>query len=179
MSSFDYILLTPVLIGLLRGLMRGFIKELMALISVAAGVLAAKFFAGAVQPVLTSVFSIPDTWALWLAYILLFFGVMVLCTLLRAVITKLIDSLDLGCLNRICGGVFGALKWALVVSVCLNLLMIVEDKFCIIKPEVKEQSVVYKPMLKLASVAWQYAPVAKEETTPTDTNENAGEGESH
>ncbi len=156
MSSLDYILLTPVLFGLLRGLMRGLVKELLSLVSIVAGVLAAKFCSAPVANVLHTSLSIPAVWANWIAYVVMFFAVAALCTLLRKIIMRFINNLDLGGFNRLLGAAFGALKWALVVSVCLNLLAMVEDKIPIIKPEEKQASVTYKPLFTLASTAWTY-----------------------
>ena len=153
MSSLDYILLTPILFGLLRGLLRGFVKELLALVSIVAGVIAAKYGSAPVAEVLTTSFSIPDR---WIAYIVLFFAVAALCTLLRKIIMRFINNLDLGGFNRLLGAAFGALKWALVVSVCLNLLAMIEDKVPVIKPEEKQASAVYAPLYSLASAAWDY-----------------------
>ncbi len=174
MSNIDYILLTPLVFGLGYGLIKGLVRELMSLITIVAGVIAAKFFSEPVKQVLEQSFSIPDMWAGWIAYLVMFLAVVALCSTLKALITKLVSSLDLGWLNRLAGGVFGMLKWALIVSVCLNLLLIVEQKIPIIKPEAKEQSAVYKPLLKLAATAWQYIDVNNTDASEqTDKCNNA------
>ena len=61
--------------------------------------------------------------------------------------------MDLSWLNRLVGAAFGVAMWALIVSLILNLITFIEPYYPIIKPEAKQQSQLYEPTCRLASVA--------------------------
>ena len=60
---------------------------------------------------------------------------------------------DLNWMNKLLGALFGALKWALIMSVILNLMTLIDPFYEIIKPEAKSTSIAYSPVLKMASMA--------------------------
>jgi membrane protein required for colicin V production len=67
---------------------------------------------------------------------------------------KMFDSISLGGLNKLLGGVFGALKFALIVSVLLNVFDAIDSRFSIISKETKENSIGYNPLMKLGPKLW-------------------------
>ena len=77
---------------------------------------------------------------------------------------KVFDSMSLGGLNKFLGGLFGALKYALIVSILLNVFDALDSRFPIIKAKTKAESIGYKPLLKLAPALW-------EETKKNQANE--------
>lgn len=92
-----------------------------------------------------------------LAYILLFVGVALGMHFAAKLLTTFLKKIELNGINRCLGGLFGCLKWAILVSAILNLLLIIDPYICIIKPEAKHASFAYKPTLHIASVAWDKA----------------------
>jgi len=78
------------------------------------------------------------------------------------------DSIALGGLNKFLGGLFAALKYALIVSVLLNVFNAMDAKFTMIKPKTKLESVGYKPLMSLAPVLWDETRT----TTTTDFKEH-------
>ena len=162
----DIVILIPIVFGLIRGLLRGFVRELTGILAIIGGVIAAKMFAPACAKMLLDAMNITDKAALFLAYVLLFVGVALVCKLLAMLITSLLKKVDLNWINRLAGAVFGSLAWAMIVSLVLNLCIVVEPYYAVIKPEAKAASLLYKPATELASVAkgqvQKYLP--KEET---------------
>ena len=65
--------------------------------------------------------------------------------------------MSLGGLNKFFGGLFGALKYALILSVLINVFNVVDDKFSIINPTTKSASFAYKPVLDLGPALWEEA----------------------
>ena len=64
------------------------------------------------------------------------------------------ESIALGGINKLLGGLFAAFKYALVVSVLLNLFQSIDSYFSVIKPKSKIESMAYAPVLKLAPALW-------------------------
>ncbi len=154
LNTLDIILLLPIVYGLIRGIFRGLIGELTAILAVVVAVICAKLFAPQVALRLIQHIELSEQICEITAYLLVFFGVALLLTLMGKGISRLLKAISLGWLNRLLGAVFGAAKWALLMSVLLNGAILFDEMFHFIKPEMKEQSVVYEPMRKIASVAW-------------------------
>jgi len=79
--------------------------------------------------------------------------VSLVCKLVGKLLTGFLRKMDLNWLNRLLGGVFGALASALLVSLLLNLLTFVDPYYEVIRSEAKTQSKLYTPTLRIASVA--------------------------
>ena len=152
-SWLDIVILIPVAYGLGHGLLRGFVRELTSILAILGGVLAGKFFAPKFAAYLLTVINMPERAALFLAYFLLFISVALLCKLLAQSFTKFLRKVDLNWLNRLVGAAFGALMWAMIVSLALNLIALIEPYYPVFKPEAKQTSQLYEPTLRLASVA--------------------------
>ncbi len=150
----DIILLLPIIYGLIRGIFRGLVGELTAIVAVVIGVLLAKVFA----PDLASVFVKNVNWnesiCLLLSYVLIFMVATLSLHGIGYLLKRFLKAISLGWLNGGLGGLFGALKWALVVSVLINCFDMLDNTFHILKPETKDASYVYKPLQKVASVTW-------------------------
>lgn len=166
----DIVILIPIVYGLGHGLLRGFVRELTSVASVIGGIIAAKLFAPPFAKLLLSALNISDRAALFLAYGLLFIGVALLLKILAQLITNLLRKLSLNWLNRLAGGLFGGLMWAMIVSLVLNLFLFIDPYYTLIKPEAKNESILYQPALSLAAVAksqaQKYLPV--EELIPNN-----------
>lgn len=175
MNWLDIVILIPIVYGLIHGLLRGFVRELTSVFSVVGGVVAAKLFAPQVADVLLSALNISPRAALIMAYALLFIGVALLCKLVAQLITKLLKKLDINWLNRLVGGVFGSVMWALIASLVLNLFIVIDPYYSFIKTEAKQESHLYEPILSLASVAKsqaeQYLPDVLPQTNQQEVDE--------
>lgn len=166
MNYLDIIILLPIAFGLIRGLMRGFVHELTSIVGVIAGIIAAKIWAPEFAAKIMTVLEAPDWLGQTLAYVLLFAGVALLCKVVARIVQKFLRAISLGWLDKLAGGLFGALKWALIISVVLNMLIIPEQYVKIIKDEAKAGSKLYKPIKSVASTSWEkmkvYLPEAKD-----------------
>lgn len=154
MNLLDVILLAPVVYGLLRGIFRGLVEELTAILALVIALISAKLFAPKAAVWLLQSTGWDASICEVCAYLIVFFAVALVATLLGKLITRLLKAISLGWLNRLLGAVFGALKWALIVSVLLNGVILLDNYFHFIKPETKESSIAFSTMQKLASVAW-------------------------
>lgn len=146
MNWLDILFAIPLLYGLIQGLRRGIVKEVLMLLAVVLGVYVAKFFSAPMSLFVQEVLGTSEKVAAPLSYILVVVvfagGLYVLAWML----TNILKAIKLGTVNRVAGGLFGLLKWALIISVVLHFFMIV-DKYVPVreKPAVQE-SVLYEPL---------------------------------
>ena len=85
-------------------------------------------------------------------------------------LTKLADFAALGLLNKLLGGVFGALKIGLILSVLLIVFNKLNNTLPFMEKEDLEESVLYKPVKSLAPMIFPnlIKSEAEQETTPEE-----------
>lgn len=155
MNSLDLFLLIPIAMGFVFGLFKGLIKELASLAAIVLGIYGAKLLAPAVSGFLITKFDFSSKTAIPMAYLLLFIAIGIFFLLLARMLDKLFDSISLGGLNKLFGGIFGGLKYALIISVLLNIFDALDSRFSILKSDTKENSIAYYPIIKLAPTLWE------------------------
>ena len=165
MNALDFYMFIPIAIGFVIGLFKGLIKAVTSLAAIVIGIYGAKFLAPATALLLQKTLHISLTSSKPLAYIILFAIIAIGMLLLANVLDKLFDSLSLGGLNIFLGGVFGALKYALIISVLLNIFNAIDSRFPLVSNESKEHSMGYKPLMNLAPDLWN-------ETHPNHETDN-------
>ena len=154
MNSLDLFLLIPIALGFISGLFKGLVSELTSLAAIVLGIFGAKLFAPIVSNILIKSFDFSPKTAHPLSYLLIFIAIAISMLMLAKMLDKMFDSMSLGGLNKLFGAVFGALKYALIISVLLNVFDAVDSKFSILKKETKENSIAYKPLLKFGPALW-------------------------
>lgn len=154
MNTLDFIIIIPILYGLVRGFFRGLVGELTAIVAIVIAIICAKLYAPAFSIWLLRYIVLGVAVAEILAYIIIFLGIALVLNLLGGLIKKVISAISLGWLNRLLGAIFGTLKWALIISVVLNGVAMLNDVLHFISPELQEHSLTYNPIKSIASVAW-------------------------
>ena len=86
-------------------------------------------------------------------------------------LTKLANFAALGILNKLLGGVFGALKIALILSVVLNIFDKFNNAVTLLDEDTKQDSALYKPVKSLVPMIFPNLLNLNEEETP-ETNAN-------
>lgn len=155
MNTINIVIIIPIAAGFVFGLFRGFIKELIGLAAIFLGIYGAKFLSPWLSEILTNTFSFSEKTSQPVAYIILFLIIVVLLLIIARLLDKLFDAVSLGGLNRFLGGLFGGIKYLLVVSVLLNVFDALQQKFSVISPETVQNSKLYKPVLKVAPELWK------------------------
>jgi membrane protein required for colicin V production len=116
MTVFDYAVLTIIGLSVLLSVIRGLVREVLALLAWAVGFIAASLLASELAPLLPS--EVPDErLRLLAAFAGVFLAVLLLMSLLAMFASKLVKSAGLGIEDRALGGVFGLVRGALVVMV--------------------------------------------------------------
>ena len=156
MNILDIIILIPVAWFGFKGLKNGLIRELASIAALVLGVWATLRFSDYVAEQLGNTMAIKAV-----AFVLTFFAVLVAVHFAGILVEKVVKLVIPAWLNNIFGLLFGAAKALLVVSVLLYFVTIVDFKEMLLKPEVKEKSLIYKYTEPVVPSIMQY--VGKEE----------------
>jgi len=165
-NYFDIIILLPIAYGLVRGIINGLVGEITSIVAVSCGVIAAKIWAAPLAVEFEEVFMWTKSACEMIAYLLLFIGVVLSLTLIGKLFSKILSKLRLGGMNKILGGIFGAAKLTIIVSVVIMGVDLLDTRFHFIKEETKSASIAYKPLCDFASTTWDSV---SEQSTPPET----------
>ena len=161
MEIIDIIILVLVGVGIIQGLMKGFLKQLAVIVGLVAGLLVARALFGMVAEHLVAALGTSTTVAQILAFVLIWVIVPLVCILIASVLTKALDVIRLGWINRLLGGLFGAVKVMLLVGLAIHVLEYLDPRSEVIGKTKKEASVLYNPVKEFTDV---FFPVLKDVT---------------
>ena len=155
MSWLDILILLPLLIGLIRGLMKGLIVEVVSIAAIVLGFLGAKWWSAGFASWLMQQFEWNETACIVVAYALIFAGIALGLNIIARLLSKLFQKIQLGWINRLLGGVFGTAKWGIVIVALVLCVHNLDKQFQFIQPELREKSVVYTNLTPYAEQAWE------------------------
>lgn len=122
MNPFDMAIVVLLGYTVIRGIFRGFIREVAGIIGLLAGFYAAYAYYGHFSPMLEGWIADPAYRDIT-AFIILFCGIMLVVIGLGILVRLIVKMMLLGILDRIFGAVFGAVKGALIASLLLVVLV--------------------------------------------------------
>lgn len=152
MNTFDIILTALLLFGFIRGVFKGLFVEIASLLALVAGVYGAIHFSYFVSDFLISKVSWDKKYITIVSFAITFAIIVIAVALLGKILTKIANFAALGMLNKILGGIFGALKIGLILSVALIIFNKMNSTIPFITKEQKEQSVLFEPIKNLAPI---------------------------
>ena len=179
MNTLDLIIVIPIALGFVFGLFKGLVKELASLASIVLGIYGAKAFAPSLSGFLIRTFSFSPKTALPLSYLFLFILIASVLIIIARSLDKFFDSIALGSLNKLLGGIFAAFKYALIVSVLINIFEAIDSRFPIIKAKSKAESIAYKPVSKIATALWEESKKTKVFNFKDNSNNETQEIQNH
>lgn len=172
MSWLDILILLPLLIGLVRGLMKGLIVEVSSIVAILLGFFGAKYWSAAFASWLMQQFDWSETACIVVAYALLFAGIALGLNIVARLLSKLFQKIQLGWLNRLLGGIFGTAKWGIVIVALVLCVHNLDKQFQFIQPELREKSVVYTTITPYAEQAWEEIKAQVEAKQGTEQEES-------
>jgi membrane protein required for colicin V production len=148
----DIILGGLLIIGIIRGFLKGFIFEVAILGVFFLGMWAGFKFAGFATPYVLKVIS-PDPKTLYyISSFVMFLVISAGVILLAKLFTGLINMAALGIFNKLAGAVLGGLKYALVLSILIFYFNKLDTKYKWLEADTKAESHLYYPLAKISPV---------------------------
>ena len=150
MNTFDIIIAALLLFGFVRGLMKGLFVEIASLVALVGGVYGAIHFSYFVSGYLKDHVSWDEKYITLAAFAGTFLVIIITIALLGKLFTKIADFASLGIVNKILGGVFGALKIGLILSVVFIFFNKMNNTIPFVQQETLKASILYYPVKKIA-----------------------------
>ena len=149
MNLLDIFIIIPIIYFAYKGFSRGLVLELAALVGLILGIYVAVHFSYFAENILINTFHLSGKYLPILSFIITFVMVILVIYLIGKVIEKLLDLVALGFFNKLLGMVFGVLKAAVLLSLLIFVINTFDIHEKLIKPHVKENSLLYAPISKI------------------------------
>lgn len=147
MNIVDIIIAVILIFAAVRGFMTGLFSAIASLVAIVAGVFCAIHFSYYTENLLTSsVLKWSHQTNRIVAFAVTFLLVVLAIIFVGKLLTKLADITALGLLNKILGGIFGALKWSLLLSVIFLLFDKFNSTIPFVEKKTLNESVLYQPI---------------------------------
>jgi len=164
MNTFDIIIAAFLIFGFVRGLMRGLFVEVASLVALVAGIYGAIHFSYFIGAYLSEYVEWEEQYITITSFALTFALIVLAISLAGKALTKIADFAALGLVNKILGGVFGLLKFGLILSVVLLVFSKLNKTIPFVAEEEQNNSVLYEPVKNLAPMLFPgFVKVAEEE----------------
>ena len=161
MNIFDVIILIILLYGLMMGLIKGFIIEVAGIIALILGVTGSFKFARILEVSLNSYVDWSPKTIQIASFIILFIIIIYAVSLLAKMITKTLKIIALGIINRIFGGIFGLLKWCVILSSFVLVSQEINEIITLIPDKTLKDSVSYNLLYKLGGFLFDWVMQSK------------------
>ena len=156
MNVLDIILLLCFVPAIIGGLRRGFIAQVVAIISIILGIWLSFKFSAVLSGWLGQWIEAGEQ----VLHVISFAVIMILAILCLAAVGKLIEAtvkiILLGWLNRLLGLIFALLKYALIIGLLLMLFNSLNGQFHLVNQKVLDSSLLYGPLLNMANSVFPY-----------------------
>lgn len=150
-NTLDIIIAVILVIGIVRGFMGGIVKQIGSIAGMIIALVVARLFAPTiVEPIFRSLLNIPEAIYTPLSYLVTFLLVMWAVQLVAMLLHKLLDAVMLGIVNRIAGAAFALFKYALIVSVLLNIALVLDANGGLLSKKTRKESMLYPVVQPIA-----------------------------
>lgn len=173
MSIIDIVLAALLLFGFIRGIFKGLFVEVASLLALVLGVYGAIHFSYFAADLLESKVDWNEKTINIVAFAITFVVIVLAISLAGKALTKLADFAALGLLNKLLGGVFGALKIGLILSVLLIVFNKLNNTLPFLEDDDLEDSVLYEPVKSLAPMIFPNLIKSEAEQEASTTEEEA------
>lgn len=150
MNYIDIIILLFLLFGAFRGFSKGLVIEVATLAGLILGVYISIRYSAYTEGILRDFMNITSEYISYIALAVTFIVVVVGVYILGKLLTKLVDIISLGLVNKLLGTLFGVAKYFIIVCVLLMIVDALNEKFQFISEETIQKSLLFQPFLNFA-----------------------------
>lgn len=161
MTTIDIVLLVIIGLGGVWGFNIGFFKELASILGLIAGLLIALALYNVVAERLSPSLVESMTLAQIIAFVAIWVVVPLILSLVASAVTRLLEAISLGWVNRLLGFALGVVKYVILIGLFANVLDYIDTNHTIIGKTIKENSSLYYPIRDFVG---SFFPTAKEMT---------------
>lgn len=152
MNYFDIIIIIPLIWGAYKGFKKGIIIEVASFIALGLGIWGGMKFSSVSAKYLSEAFDIAENIMPLISFAVTFILIVIVVFTLAKMLQKIIRMVALGFVNKAAGALFGMLKFSLIMSVIINFTNILNEQITFIEPEMKNSSILYEPMGRVAQI---------------------------
>lgn len=156
MNIVDIILLICFIPALIQGLRKGFISQVIAIISIIAGVWISARFTAEASTFLAQYIQGSEQVLKVVSFALIFIAVIAVLAILGRLLEGTVKLVMLGWLNRLLGMVLSLLKAGLIVGLAIMAFCSLNNTFSLVSEEVLNSSVLFPPLKSLAYSVFPY-----------------------
>lgn len=156
MNIIDIILLICFIPAVVQGIRKGFISQVVSIVSLILGVWMSARFASIVSGWIGQWITASTQVLELVAFALIMILVFLVLGALGKVIEATIKLVMLGWLNKLLGVAFALLKTALIVGLVIMAFTSLNQTFGLVSPETLGESVLYTPLKKIAYDVFPY-----------------------
>lgn len=156
MNIIDIILLICFIPAIISGIRKGFIAQVVAIVSIVLGAWLSYRFSSLVTKWISGWIEASPQVLEIVSYILIFVVVVLALFALGKVLESTIKIIMLGWLNKLLGCIFALVKCALIVGILIIAFDALNGTFKFVDAEVLEKSVLYPPMKTFATSVFPY-----------------------
>ncbi|TND10452.1 MAG: hypothetical protein FD123_94 [Bacteroidetes bacterium] len=150
MNYLDIIIAIPLLWGFYRGFMKGVIMEAATLAAFFLGVWGGIHLSDGLAGLIRDWTGSESPYIPIISFAVIFVGILMLVFGVAKLVDRFADKASLNIINKIAGGAFGALKFALLVSLLQFVIAAIEKDAQVLPPEIRKGSLLYEPLEKVA-----------------------------
>lgn len=122
METIDWIIVVVLALGFITGIVRGLIRQAFSLGGIIAGVICGAFLYKPLAGFLLNGLNMTEKVAQVLSFIVILLLVPILFGLIGRMVSRLVHVADLGFIDRLLGGLFGTLKWFVLLGLMFQLM---------------------------------------------------------
>jgi len=156
MSILDVILLICLIPALIQGLKKGFISQVISIVSLIAGVWMSFEFSTAVSAWLAQYVEASEKLLKIASFAIIMIGVFIILGIVGKSLEGILKFVMLGWLNRLLGVVFAFIKTGLVIGIVIILFNSLNNSLNLVSEETLAQSVLYPPLKDMAYTIFPY-----------------------
>ncbi|MEX0359551.1 CvpA family protein [Flagellimonas sp.] len=177
MNFLDIVIGVLLIWGLYKGLKNGLFVEIASLVALIAGIYGAIHFSYLTADHLSENMGWNGQYLKITAFLITFFGIVLLVHFAGKFLTKIADFAMLGLLNKVAGGIFGMLKVAIIVGALLIFFERLTASFDFINEDTKKESLFYHPVKEIGALVFSWVleaeqPNPNSEENPTSSDQN-------